>query len=96
MTAILALPHRRDVLRIQVFITRPKGTKEIHSPSATVQMVPGRPDVEAIVEAEVRMQVGAMGVVCCGPSGMADDVRRAVRMRQGRGVIDFMEEGFVW
>lgn len=42
MTEILAMEKRRDVLKILLFVTRPKSTKEIHSPSATVQMFPGR------------------------------------------------------
>lgn len=43
MTEILAMEKRREVLKILLFVTRPKSTKEIHSPSATVQMFPGRP-----------------------------------------------------
>ena len=42
MTEILAMEKRRDILKILLFVTRPKSTKEIHSPSATVQMFPGR------------------------------------------------------
>lgn len=42
MTEILAMEKRRDILRILLFVTRPKSTKEIHSPSSTVQMFPGR------------------------------------------------------
>lgn len=42
MTDILAMERRREVLEIQLFVTRPSSTKAIHSPSATVQMFPGR------------------------------------------------------
>jgi len=42
MAEILAMEKRRDVLKILLFVTRPKSTKEIHSPSATVLMFPGR------------------------------------------------------
>lgn len=96
MTAILAMPGRREVLRIQLFITQPRSTKEIHSPSATVQMFPGKPSVDALVEMEGREQVGAMGVAVCGPGGLADDVRLAVRRRQGRRNVDFLMEGYGW
>lgn len=96
MTEILAMPRRRDVLRIQLFVTRPRSTKEIHSPSATVQMFPGKPNVDTLVEMEAREQVGAMGVSVCGPGGLADDVRMAVRRRQGVRNIEFVEEGFGW
>ncbi len=96
MTTILAMPKRRDVLRIQLFVTRPRSTKEIHSPSSTVQMFPGKPNVDALVEMESREQIGAMGVSVCGPGGLGDDVRAAVRRRQGVRNIDFLEERFGW
>ena len=38
MTQILSMEKRRDILTIKLFITRPKSAKEVHSPSATVQM----------------------------------------------------------
>ena len=96
MTTILSMPGRRDVLRIQLFVTRPRSAKEIHSPSSTVQMFPGKPNVDALVGMESREQVGAMGVSVCGPGGLGDDVRSAVRRRQGSGNVDFLEEGFGW
>ena len=96
MTTILSMPGRRDVLRIQLFITRPRCTKEIHSPSSTVLMYPGKPNVDALVEMESREQVGAMGVSVCGPGGLGDDVRDAVRRRQRVRNVDFLEEGFGW
>lgn len=96
MTTILAMPQRRDVLSIKLFVTRPRSTKEIHSPSATVQMFPGKPNVDALVEMASRDQVGAMGVSVCGPGGFGDDVRAAARRRQGARNIDFLEESFGW
>jgi len=96
MTEILAMHKRRDVLRIQLFVTRPRSSKEIHSPSATVQMFPGKPNVDTIVEMDCREQIGAMGVSVCGPGGLADDVRCAVRRRQGGRSVDFLEEVFGW
>lgn len=42
MTKILAMEKRREVLKVLLFVTRPGSTKEIHSPSSTVQMFPGR------------------------------------------------------
>ena len=96
MTEALALEGRRDVLRIQLFITKPRSTQEIRSPSATVQMFPGRPNVDTIVQGECQAQVGAMAVTVCGPGCLADDVRRSVRTRQGVANIDFVEESFSW
>ncbi|KAL8667255.1 MAG: hypothetical protein Q9202_000828 [Teloschistes flavicans] len=96
MTTILAMDKRRDILRIQLFVTRPRSTKEIHSPSATVQMFPGKPNVDTLIEMESENQVGAMGVSVCGTGGLSDDVRAAVRRRQGFRNIDFLEQGFSW
>ncbi|TVY84944.1 Ferric reductase transmembrane component [Lachnellula suecica] len=96
MTSILAMDKRRDVLRIMLFVSRPRSTKEIHSPSATVQMFPGRPNIETLMDIEMENQVGAMGVSVCGSGALSDDVRRAVRTRQHAGSIDFIEEAFSW
>jgi predicted ferric reductase len=96
MSQILALDKRRDILRIQLFVTRPRSTREIQSPSATVQMFPGRPNVETLIGIECENMVGAMGVSVCGTGGLADDVRRAVRTRQSKFNIDLSEESFSW
>ncbi|KAI9796775.1 MAG: hypothetical protein M1835_003131, partial [Candelina submexicana] len=94
MTEILAMDKRREVLRILLFVTRPRSTKEIQSPSATVQMFPGRPNVETLIALEAENQVGAMAVTVCGTGSLSDDVRRAVRCRQTRSNIDLIEESF--
>lgn len=96
MTSILAMDKRRDVLRILLFITRPRSTKEIHSPSATVQMFPGKPNVDTLVQMECESQIGAMGVSVCGTGSLSDDVRDAVRRRQGWRNIDYFEESYSW
>ena len=96
MTTILGLPRRREVLKILLFVTRPRSTKEIHSPSSSVQMFPGKPNVQALVDAEAESAVGAMCVSVCGTGGLADDVRRATRRWMTRGNVDFLEESFSW
>jgi NAD(P)H-flavin reductase len=96
MTEILAMDRRRDVLRIMLFVSRPRSTKEIHSPSATVQMFPGRPSVETLLDMEIENQVGAMGVSVCGSGSLSDDVRAACRRRQHVSNVDFVEEAFSW
>jgi hypothetical protein len=96
MTEILALERRREVLRIMLFVSRPRSTKEIHSPSATVQMFPGRPNIDTLLGIEMENQVGTLGVSVCGPGALSDDVRSAVRARQYQGAIDFVEESFSW
>lgn len=96
MTTILAMNKRRDILRIQLFVTRPRSTKELHSPSATVQMFPGKPNVDTLVQMECESQIGAMGVSVCGTGSLSDDVRNAVRRRQGWRNIDYFEESYSW
>jgi ferredoxin-NADP reductase len=87
MTQILAMEKRREVLRIMLFVSRPRSTKEIHSPSATVQMFPGRPNIDTLLGMEMEQQVGAMGVSVCGPGALSDEVRLAVRRKQYHGSI---------
>jgi len=96
MTTILAMDNRREILRILLFVTKPRSTQEIHSPSATVQMFPGRPNVGTLIGLEADKQIGAMGVSVCGPGALSDDVRLAVRQRQAYSNIDFVEESFSW
>ncbi|KEY64322.1 hypothetical protein S7711_06366 [Stachybotrys chartarum IBT 7711] len=96
MTEILAMEKRRDVLRIMLFVSQPRSTKEIHSPSSTVQMFPGRPNIETLLAMEQEQQIGAMAVSVCGPGALSDEVRLAVRRRQSRSNIDFIEEAFSW
>lgn len=96
MTTILQMERRRDVLRVMLFISRPRNTKEIQSPSTTVQMFPGRPNINTLLDMEIENQIGAMGVMVCGSGGMADDVRLACRQRQAYSNIDLIEESFTW
>lgn len=96
MTEILALDRRREVLKIMLFVSRPRSTKEIHSPSSTVQMFPGRPNIDTLLGIEMENQIGTLGVSVCGPGALSDDVRIAVRNRQYQGSIDFVEESFSW
>ncbi|KKA27593.1 hypothetical protein TD95_001449 [Thielaviopsis punctulata] len=97
MDTVLRMPNRKDILRIQLFITRPKNPRDIVSASSTVQMFPGRPNVPMIIRKEVGEQVGSMIVTVCGAGALADDVRLGVRQVQDEGtVVDFCEESFTW
>ena len=96
MTTILGLPKRREVLKILLFVTRPRSTKEIHSPSSSVQMFPGKPNIQALIDQEVEQSIGAIGVTVCGVGALADDVRRGCRMWMGKVNIEFVEESFSW
>ncbi|KAH9900544.1 ferric reductase like transmembrane component [Xylariomycetidae sp. FL2044] len=96
MTEILAMDRRREILRVMLFVSRPRSTKEIHSPSSTVQMFPGRPNIDTLLSMEMEQQVGTLGVSVCGPGALSDEVRQSVRRKQYDGSIDFIEEAFSW
>ncbi|KAF1843051.1 uncharacterized protein K460DRAFT_378305 [Cucurbitaria berberidis CBS 394.84] len=96
MTQILAMPRRREILKILLFVTRPRSTKEIHSPSSSVQMFPGRPNVQSLVDQEMQEGIGAACVSTCGTGGLADELRSAVRKRESQWNVDFREESFSW
>ncbi|CAF9932805.1 MAG: hypothetical protein GOMPHAMPRED_006666 [Gomphillus americanus] len=98
MTKILAMEGRRQILTVQLYITRSStsGMETIRSTSTSVHMFLGRPNVETIVAHESKNQVGAMAVSVCGPGALSDDVRQAVRARQGEASVDFVEQDFSW
>ncbi|KAF3929139.1 hypothetical protein AA313_de0200097 [Arthrobotrys entomopaga] len=96
MTSILAIEKRREVLKVILFVTKPKQSREIMSPSSTVQMFPGKPNIEQVLQAEAEERIGSMAVSVCGPGGMSDDVRFAVRSLVDYVNIDFIEEAFSW
>ncbi|KZF24127.1 putative metalloreductase [Xylona heveae TC161] len=96
MDQILSMPGRREVLKVLLFVTKPRSPREVISPSATVQMYPGRANPQVIVDKEIIDRVGAMAVTVCGPGSFADGVRNAVRRRVDVGSIDFFEESFTW
>ncbi|KAL8294636.1 hypothetical protein RB597_007747 [Gaeumannomyces tritici] len=60
--------------------------------------VGARVDVRAVVRDEMAAGRGPLGVVVCGPPGMADDVRAAVAElgRSGRRAVVFVDETFGW
>ncbi|KAK6335638.1 hypothetical protein TWF696_002405 [Orbilia brochopaga] len=96
MTSILAMEKRREVLKVTLFVTKPKQSREIMSPSSTVQMFPGKPNIEQLLQSELEERVGTMAVSVCGPGSMSDDVRDAVRGLVDYVNIDFIEEAFSW
>lgn len=96
MDEVLRMGNRRKMLRIMMFVTRPSQNVLMGSPSGSVMCYPGRPQIGTLLRKEVEGQVGAMAVTVCGPGGLADNVREAVRGVQEEGVVDFIEESFTW
>ena len=96
MDEILSMPRRREILKIMLFVTKPNRRSQVVSPSATVQMIPGRANPRTIIAAEMATRIGATVVTVCGPGALADDVRAAAREKIEDGSLDFMEESFTW
>ncbi|KAL9021499.1 MAG: hypothetical protein Q9185_001292 [Variospora sp. 1 TL-2023] len=96
MTEIFQMPHRRQVLKVLLFVTKPRHAGDVVSRSNQVQMFGGRCKPGRIVEDEFEKRAGAMAVTVCGPGAFADEVRAATRERVQEGVVDFMEESFSW
>ncbi|ETN45503.1 uncharacterized protein HMPREF1541_09335 [Cyphellophora europaea CBS 101466] len=97
MHEILGIENRRDVLKIILYITRAGLSQPIRSPSETVKMLRGRPDVQSLMEVEAEEQLGCVGVSVCAGGGLADEVRRATRVLLSKGSnVEFVEEGFGW
>ena len=96
MEKILRMEGRRDLLRIQLFVTKPRHRGEVVSNSGSIAMHPGRCNPQTIIEKEMQERIGAMGVTVCGPGGFADTVRKAIRDVVEDGCIDFVEEAFTY
>ncbi|KAG8629835.1 hypothetical protein KVT40_001454 [Elsinoe batatas] len=96
MDQVLRMEGRKDILRIQLFITKPRHQNEIRSNTGTVQMFPGRCNPVTIIEKEMVDRIGAMGVTVCGPGAFADSVRAAARDKVQAGSVDFIEEAFTY
>jgi hypothetical protein len=97
MHEILGIEGRRDVLRVLLYVTQAGLSQSINSPSETVRMSRGRPDVQSLVRKEAEYKLGCIGVSVCAGGGLADEVRRVSRVMLDDGVnLDFIEEGFGW
>ncbi|KAK5111466.1 hypothetical protein LTR62_004918 [Meristemomyces frigidus] len=96
MDSILALPNRKEVLKMQIFVTKPRHRTEVVSNTGSVQMFPGRCNPVTIMATQMEERIGAVGVMVCGPGAFADSVRSAVRGVVEAGVVDFVEEGFTY
>lgn len=94
MDEVLRMPQRKHVLRIKLFISRPKG--RVENSSETVKMYAGRAKADHLIEEEFKHRQGAMAVTVCGSGGFADDVRKAVRPFLTQGTVDFIEEAFTY
>lgn len=65
-------------------------------PSVPVSIQHGKPCFRSLLKNRKTRQVGAMAVSVCGPGGLGDSVRAAVRDVQGEKTVDLFEEAFQW
>ncbi|KAF9252903.1 hypothetical protein DTO006G1_2140 [Penicillium roqueforti] len=65
-------------------------------PGVPVSIHHGKPCMQSVLEKEKEDQIGAMAVSVCGPGGLGDSVREAVRNVQGEKTVDLFEETFSW
>ena len=102
MNEILLMEGRREVFSMEIWVTRDKKVVESRSPSCSLFVRRGRPDLEGIVRREAGRRVGVVGVSVCGPRGLRDEVRGAVRRviagegKDGGNNVEFQEEAFGW
>lgn len=102
---VLALPGARDVLRVHVYVSDPEYEGEggrmvlpgVVEEGEVVRVFEGRTAPGEVLDLELAQhRGGAVGVSVCGPGGLSDDVRFAVRERQHKATIDYIEESFSW
>lgn len=96
---ILRMPHVRQAVEVDIYITRPSESATSSNWSGrggVVSLYVGRPDFEVIIEKVVKKRVGAMAVNVCGGGGVSDSVRAAARKFVDVAAIDFSEESFSW
>lgn len=91
---IHATAHKENV---EEYISTPDTPWTQSAPSSVpVNIHCGRPCVWSLLEKEKSEQIGALAVSVCGPGGLGDSVREAVRRVQGEKTVDLFEEAFSW
>jgi predicted ferric reductase len=95
MNEILAVPGRKEMLKILLYVTRGKNADYRHKNGRLISYA-GRCSPGDILDRELRDRVGATMVSVCGPGAFADEVRKAVRERVDWGCLDMDEESFTW
>ena len=99
MNEILLMENRREVFSLEIWVTRDRMVVESRSPSNSLFVRKGRPDLHQIVRREAGRRLGVVGVSVCGPVGLRDEARRAVRRviatgEGGGNNVEFEEEAF--
>jgi predicted ferric reductase len=97
MKTIIEMERCAEVLQVQIHVSRPETSNEVHNRNNNIiKMNLGRPNVGQMIGLEMSQQVGAMGVMVCGPGTLSDEVRYQCCLRQRMSNIDFFEESFSW
>lgn len=102
MDEILKMPNRREVLSMNLFVTKARGPADYVSPSRSIELKGERCQPGLILDNVLRRpaseggRIGACFVSVCGPGAFADEVRKAVRERIWCGGLEMNEESFTW
>lgn len=101
---ILSQAGAKDILRVHIYISKPEFEGQggqmmlpgLNSNDA-VKIFAGKTSPAQVLDDELlEHRRGSMAVSVCGPGGLSDDVRLAVRERQHLGSIDYIEASFSW
>lgn len=96
MRQLMEIPRRYHHFKIMVFVTKPREVEAFAGKSQMYQLIPGRCLPQTILDAEIKDQIGALAVTCCGPGPFMDAVRDAVRRRVQKTHIDYFEDAFTY
>lgn len=102
MDEILKMPNRREMLSMNLFVTKARGPADYVSPSRSIELKGERCKPAIILDNVLRRpaseggRTGACFVSVCGPGAFADEVRKAVRERIWCGGLEMNEESFTW
>ncbi|GME31677.1 ferric reductase [Neofusicoccum parvum] len=94
LTEVISTQEGSSLVNIQIFATRAQAA-EICSPPGTL-VIPGKPNIEDLINTEVAQRNGACAVSVCGTGSLGDDVRRVIRGHHSTWNVDFFEESFSW
>ena len=90
------LPGSEDLLRVTLCVSRLKGQGQPEGVPDWICVKRARCDVDAEVDEECRNRVGAIAVMVCGPSTIAEAVRVASRAKMQECSLDLYEETFTY
>lgn len=89
----------RRMFEVEVYITRATERTAPRGAPKNATFFSGRPQPGALIDRmreEAGKDLGAISVNVCGPGGLSDSFRAAVRGRAAQVRIEYSEESFTW